>query len=174
MQPPPPPLITPSTLKIIFPGIRGRDSVVGIATRYGLEGPGIESRSRPTLGPTQPPIQWIPGLFPWGKSAGAWRWPPNPTSAEVKETVELYLYSPSGPSWPVLEWTLPFTFTGICYLLHTSTGFATYQYRHVGVGRGKMKALSYKESLQALITAPFAPALRQTNIAMNRIVFCPV
>ena len=48
----------------------GRDSSVGIATRYGLDGPGIESRwgrdfshtSRPALGPTQPPIQWVPGL----------------------------------------------------------------------------------------------------------------
>jgi len=27
---------------------------------------------------------------------------PPPSSAEVKERVELYLYSPSGPSWPVL------------------------------------------------------------------------
>ena len=48
----------------------GRDSAVGIATRYGLDGPGIESRwgrdfpqpSRPALGPTQPPVQWVPGL----------------------------------------------------------------------------------------------------------------
>ena len=47
-----------------------RDSSVGIATRYGLEGPEIESRwgrdcphlSRPALGPTQPPAQWVPGL----------------------------------------------------------------------------------------------------------------
>jgi hypothetical protein len=28
---------------------------------------------------------------------------PLSSSAEVKERVELYLYSPSGPSWPVLE-----------------------------------------------------------------------
>jgi hypothetical protein len=53
--------------------------VVSIATRYGLDGPGIESRwgqgfqhpSRSALGPTQPPVQWVPGLFPWGKAAGA-------------------------------------------------------------------------------------------------------
>ena len=30
------------------------------------------------------------------------------SSAEVKERVELYLYSPSGPSWPVIGLTLPF------------------------------------------------------------------
>jgi hypothetical protein len=60
---------------------KGRDSSVDIATRYGLDGPGIESRwwrdfphpSRPDLGPTQPPIQLVLGLFPGGKVAGAWR-----------------------------------------------------------------------------------------------------
>ena len=56
-----------------------RDSSVDIATRYGLDIPGIDSGrdfphpSRPALGPTQPPIQCVPGLFPGGKAAGAWR-----------------------------------------------------------------------------------------------------
>ena len=45
-----------------------------------------------------------------GLSAGAWRWPRTPSSAEVKERVELYLYYNSGPSWSVLEWNLTFTF----------------------------------------------------------------
>jgi len=46
-------------------------SVVGIASRYGMNGPGIESRlgrdfphlSRPALGSTQPPVQWVTVLY---------------------------------------------------------------------------------------------------------------
>jgi len=45
-------------------------SIVCIATRYGLDGPGIESLwgrefphlFRPALSPTQPPVQGVPGL----------------------------------------------------------------------------------------------------------------
>jgi len=48
----------------------GPGSSVGIATDYGLAGPGMESQwgarfSAPVQtgpGPTQPPVQWVPGL----------------------------------------------------------------------------------------------------------------
>jgi len=42
------------------------------------------------------------GSFPGVKQPGRGTDHPPPTSTEVKERVELYLYSPSGPSWPVL------------------------------------------------------------------------
>jgi hypothetical protein len=74
-----------------------RNSSVSTATRYGLDGPGIESQrgrdfphpSRPALGPTLPPIQWVPGLFPAVKATGAWRNHSPQSSSEVEETVEL-------------------------------------------------------------------------------------
>ena len=70
----------------------GWDTGVGIATRYGLNGPGIESRwrkdlphpSRLDLGPTQPLIQWVSCLLPEAKRQGRGGDHPPPSSAEVQ------------------------------------------------------------------------------------------
>jgi len=59
------------------------------------------------------PIQTGPGAHPASYTMGSGSFPgvkrpergvnhPPPPRAKVKERVELYLYSLSGPSWPVL------------------------------------------------------------------------
>jgi hypothetical protein len=57
-------------------------------------------------------VQTGPGTLPASDTMGTGSFPgvkrpgrgvePTPSSAMVKERVELYLYSPSGPSWTVL------------------------------------------------------------------------
>ena len=83
----------------------GPGSSVGIATAYELDGPGIESRwggarfSAPVqTGPEGHPVSCTVGTgsFPRGRGRGRERDadPSPPSSAEVKNRVELYLYSP--------------------------------------------------------------------------------
>jgi hypothetical protein len=70
----------------------GRVSLVGIATRYGLDGPGIEFRWGLDFR-TSPDRPWGPPrllyneywVFSGAKAAGAWRWLPTPSSVVVKE-----------------------------------------------------------------------------------------
>jgi hypothetical protein len=55
---------------------------------------------RPALGSTQPPIQWVPGTLSLGiKRPGREADHSPSSSAEIQELVELYLHSPSTPSW---------------------------------------------------------------------------
>jgi hypothetical protein len=86
-----------------------------LPNRYELEGSGIESRWRARF---FAPVQTDPGAHAASYSMGTGSFPgvkrprcgvdhPHPSSAEVKERVEIYLYSLSGSSWPVLRWTLP-------------------------------------------------------------------
>jgi len=81
----------------------------------GLDSPGIETR----WGRIFRTVQTGPGAHPASCTMGTGSFqgverpgrgvdhPPTPSSAEVKERVELYLYSTSGPWCPVLGWALP-------------------------------------------------------------------
>jgi hypothetical protein len=77
---------------------------VGIAPRYGMDGPGIESQwgrdfahpSRPTPG-AHPALYTVgTGSFPGVKRPGRGVDHPLPSSAEVKERIKLYIPSPTG------------------------------------------------------------------------------
>ena len=69
---------------------RGPSSVVGIATGYGMDDPGVESRwgrdflhlFRPALGPTHSPVQCVRG-FPGGKERPGRDTDPSPPSSAV-------------------------------------------------------------------------------------------
>jgi hypothetical protein len=49
----------------LLPAGRSRD-------RTPVGGSRLSAPVQTGLGYNQPPIQWVPGLFPWGKAAGAW------------------------------------------------------------------------------------------------------
>jgi len=97
-------------VKIIYIFNWGRYISVGIATRFGLDGLGIESRCGARF---TAPVQTVPGAHPASYAVSTGSFPgvnrpgrgvdhPPPSSAEVKERAELYLYSPFGPPWPIL------------------------------------------------------------------------
>jgi hypothetical protein len=88
----------------------GWNSSVCTSSRYGLDGPGIDPRWGARF---SAPFQIGPGAHPSSYAMGTWSFlgvkrperdvdHPPPSRAEVKERLELYLYSSSYPSWPVL------------------------------------------------------------------------
>ena len=98
----------------------GRLSSAGIATRYGLDGAGIESRwgasfSAPfQTGRGAQPASYAMGTgsFPGLKRRGRGVDHPPTSSAEVEGRVELCICS-SALSWPVLGRNVTFTFKGL-------------------------------------------------------------
>ena len=115
------------------PVYMGWNSSVGIATCYGLDGPGIESRwgqdfphpFRPTLRPSL--LYNGYRVFLGGKSTGRGVDHSPPSIADVKERTELYLYSPSGPSWSVLSELCFYIYH--CYLSDGRLCWTDCQYR---------------------------------------------
>jgi hypothetical protein len=92
---------------VVGRNIRHTDSSVSITTCYRLEVLGIES----LWGRDFPDQPWGPPSLLYNGYRVSFlgvKWPgrgidhPPPSRAEVKERVELYLYSPSGLLWPVI------------------------------------------------------------------------
>ena len=103
----------------------GRGSSVGISTtlRAGRSGDRFLVGARFSA-----PVRTIPEAHPASYTMGTRSFPgvkrpglgidhPHPSSAEVKERLELYLCSSSGPSWPCLGWTLPVPYFTVGYQL---------------------------------------------------------
>jgi hypothetical protein len=74
--------------------------VLGFDSRRGLGIFLFTTAFRTALGLTQPPIHWLPGVISLGvKRSRCEADHSPPSSAEVKECVELYLHSPNTPAW---------------------------------------------------------------------------
>jgi predicted metal-binding protein len=86
----------------------GKSSRYSDSLRAGRSGDRIPKEARFSApvqtGSEAHPASYIMGTvsFPVVKRPGCGVGHPQTRSAEVKERVELYLYSPSGPSWPVI------------------------------------------------------------------------
>jgi hypothetical protein len=111
-------LLEPSELIEALTGIvlayRRPELAAGWTVRGSKLGVGEISRSRPNRPWARPASYTMStGPLPGVKRPGRGDDHPPPSSAEVKEKAELYLYSPSGPSWPVIGRTFTFTFTTI-------------------------------------------------------------
>jgi len=100
--------------------ISGPGSAVGIATDYGLDGPGIESPwgrdfphlSRLALRPTQPPVQWVSGLSRGKERPGREADPSPPSSAVVKKGESYTATPPMGrTACTEPQYRVYFTFT---------------------------------------------------------------
>jgi hypothetical protein len=93
--------------------------VLGLDFRRGLEIFLFTTASRTALGPTQPSIQCVSEVLSLGREANH----SPPSSADIKECVELYLHFPNTPSWRGAQ------------LKHREELYLLYQFSWLAVGR---------------------------------------
>jgi hypothetical protein len=119
--------------------------------------------SRMALGPTQLPIHWVPGAL-----SMVVKWPGHEadhlplSSAEIKEWVELYLYSPNAPSWCGAQlkkkhWDnfYPFTYTMLNTVQATARRRTCINSKHTGLSvptitYSELEIFSHKQSKQTV------------------------
>jgi hypothetical protein len=77
------------------------DAWLGFDSRQGQEAFLFSTASRPTPGPTHPPIQWELEALSWGKGGWAWSW-------------SLTSISCSGQEWQSYTPTIPYVFIVWC------------------------------------------------------------
>ena len=93
------------------------------------------------------PVQIGPGAHPSSHTMGTVSFPGvkrlgrrvdhlPPSSAEIKERVELYLYSPSGPSWSVLG--------ELCLYVYLSDRFHISNTGRLGVKRCLLRGVRFR------------------------------
>jgi hypothetical protein len=135
----------------------GRDSSVGIATRYRLTSSRIESRwgrdfphsSTSALGSTHSYTVGTGVTFPGVKRPGRGVKHRLPSSAEVKERTELYLYSTFGPSWPVTQRKLHLPFLPVPDLPSLLAAYIWQGRRDVGTDLVRpRKSLAFHEATE--------------------------
>jgi hypothetical protein len=116
--------------------------VLGFDSRQGLVIFLFTTASRTALGPTEPPVQWVPaalslGVKRWGREADQ----SPPSSAEVKEWVDLYLDSPNTPSWrgAQLKHRENFTLTFYVFRKNSKTFVIKWFYQSIDTGTSRCK-----------------------------------
>jgi hypothetical protein len=130
----------------------GLVSIVGTAPRYPT---GISGDQIPVGARFSAPIRTVPGARPASYTMGTRstlqvKWPghgvnhPHPPITKVKGRVQLYFYSPSGPSCPILRWTLSFSVEKISPAVIS-------QSRRFCQHRGCCQALMYCKSNNSIV-----------------------
>ena len=105
-----------------------------------------------------------------------------PSCAEAKEWAQLHLFSPSGPSWAVIRWTLPFTFITFVFGWQWDQAHWTrnddvvftmsdmIRWRHVYDGRYSMTATQHARCVVYRSVGKKKHRHRCTNLATEGVV----